>query len=161
MRWMSADTGKEQQVAALCGGQVFELGGTDCNYTENLVSAGTWIWSVSSASIYETWTLSKCVNFTLFAVSIDGCCTSYLLCRQIQPPHPSDIPPQRNEACACGRFLNKEGLESFNAAFVTSKWPYSKQINTARPPHVVSENARQIDHQQSRFEINVHKLLWI
>ena len=28
---MSGDTGKEQQVAALCGGQVSELGGTDCN----------------------------------------------------------------------------------------------------------------------------------
>ena len=28
---MSGDSGKEQQVAALCGGQVFELGVTDCN----------------------------------------------------------------------------------------------------------------------------------
>ena len=28
---MSGDTGKEQQVAALCGGQVSELGGTDCS----------------------------------------------------------------------------------------------------------------------------------
>jgi hypothetical protein len=26
-------------------------------------------------------------------------------------PHPSNIPPLPNEACACDRFLNKEGLE--------------------------------------------------
>ena len=28
--------------------------------------------------------------------------------------HPSDIPAPRNEASACNRFLNKEGLESID-----------------------------------------------
>jgi hypothetical protein len=29
-------------------------------------------------------------------------------------PHPSDIPPLPNEACACERFLSKEGLNLLN-----------------------------------------------
>jgi hypothetical protein len=99
---------------------MFELGGTDCNYSLLLY----WrlkIWFQLAREIGRSFlrvsvdlgpSLNVLISLYLQCPSMAAvrlvCCAA-----KFRPPQPSDLPPHRNEACACGRFLNK-GLESFD-----------------------------------------------
>ena len=100
---------------------MFELGGTDSSST-SLFYWRVKIWfqlareicqSVLRVSVKRGPSLN--VLISLYICSVHRWLLYVLFV--VQPhsePHPSDIPPLPNEACACERFLNKEGLELLN-----------------------------------------------
>jgi hypothetical protein len=107
---------------------VFEFGGTDCNYT-SLFYWRLKIWFQLAREFGRSVLRAPMKLGPSRNVSISLCIASghrwllYVLF-VVQPnsvAHPSDIAPHPNEACTCERFLNKEGLESLDAALVMSK----------------------------------------
>jgi len=55
--------------------------------------------------------LSQYINYPLYLQCPPMAAVRLIFCAATSRPHPSDIPTHRNEACACTRSLNKEGLD--------------------------------------------------